>query len=231
MYSSSYLFFCYYFSHIRIDNSIFIGVKGANEENMYFEESVLEIKNSIFQNTENKKTTSSISSGVLSKYYISNCTFVSYKFNCFSISTSEFFVNFSVFNNSNYEKPANIKSGEFGTIFLDSCLIQINNTYFIGNKNVLKGAGIGIISSTNNKEGLNFLLISNNFYQNEVALYGGSVYLEDNIGRISFCNFSENSAQYGGAVYYKNDKSKGFFFYHNTSISLNFYIYRKFDRN
>lgn len=204
---SGNLFFCYYSSRIRIDNSILIGIKGAIEENMYFEESVLEIKNSFFKDVENKKITSSISSGVLSKYYITNATFLNYKFNCFSISKSVFFANFSLFNNSNYEKPANLKTAEFGTIFLDSCLIQINSTHFIGNKNVLKGAGISILST--NKEFSNFILSSNYFYLNEVTLYGGSVYLEDSIGKISFCNFSENSGQYGGAVYYNNDKSKG----------------------
>lgn len=213
---SGNLFFCYYFSRIRIENSILIGVKGANEESMYFEESVLEIKNSLFKDIENKKTTSSISSGVLSKFYITNGTFLSYKFNCFSIKNSDFFANLSLFNNTNYEKQANLKPGEFGTIFLDSCLIQINSTLFIGNKNVMKGAGISIISSPNNKEISNFLLSANYFYQNEVTLYGGSVYLEDNIGRISFCNFSDNSAQYGGAVYYNNDKSRGYFFLNHS---------------
>lgn len=214
------LFFCYDTSHLRILNSFFSQIQGGAEENMYLEESLMEIESSYFTDIENNKDASSISSGVFSKYYIFNGTFINYKFNCFSISNSEFILNFSVFDNSNYSKSQNDKFGEFGTIFLESCLkVQINYTVFVGNKNIIKGGSISIVSRAIFEEISEVLLTSNFFYQNKVNLFGGSVFLNIKIGEICTCNFTENFAQYGGAIYYNYDKSKS-----KNMIFLNYLI-------
>lgn len=218
------LFFCYDSSHIILLNSFFSDIQNGNEENIYMEEGFLEIENSYFKDIENNKNAASISLGVLSKYYIFNATFVNYKFNCFSISKSEFFMNFSVFNNSNESKKKRIKCGEFGTIFIESCFkVHINHTVFVGNKDVLKGGGISIISKRSFEETSEVILTSNFFFQNKVNLFGGSIYLDIEIGDIFKCNFSENFAKYGGAIYYNYDRSKG----ENILIANKFiYVFR-----
>ena len=208
------LFFCYFSSQLRILNSILVGINGGFEENMYMEESLMVIESSYFVDIENRKDVGSISSGVLSKFYLFNGTFINYKFNCFSISNSEFFLDSSVFNNSDYKKSPNLKPGEFGTIFMQFCLkVHIINTIFCGNKNILKGGGISLISGRNLEEIYDVILASNFFYQNKVNLFGGSVFLDLWIGEISMCNFTENFAQYGGAIYYNYGKPKGEKFY------------------
>ena len=203
------LFYCYFSSTLKVIGSTFSSVKESIEDTMYFEESTLEIQNSLFKDVENKNNAGSIGTGIYSKFYIQNSTFINYKFNCFTLFKGEFLANYSKFQNDNYLFTDNSKVGDIGCIYLESCLkIQIVASNFSGGKNVLRGGSININVKT--MDGVNdgfFVVNKNNFHNNDAKSIGGALNILNGKGIISSCVFNENTAFYGGAIYFTNDKS------------------------
>lgn len=203
------LFYCFVASSLKLIESKFSSVKESIEDTMYFEESILEIKNSLFKDVENKNNFGSIGTGVYSKFYIQNSTFINYKFNCFTLLKGEFLLNSSNFDNINFFFIDKSKLGDFGCIYLESCTkIEISSSNFSGIKNIFQGGSINIVFKTMDADDDGYFVVKkNNFYKNDVKWNGGALNIVNGKGQISSCVFTENTATYGGAIFITNEKS------------------------
>ena len=171
--------------------------------NMLFESSNAQLDTIYIKNIFNSNQLGACISCILSNLTILSSNFQNYSINCISSTSSHLYIIKSIFNNYLLKNTQNIL--EFGAIYCFKCTsIEILNSSFSSNSNIMKGGGIYIMNNNENNNSMKYMISNNIFIMNN-ALYGGALYLYNVNVLIFSCLFEKNMAEQGGSVYLDND--------------------------
>ena len=85
-----------------------------------------------------------------------------------------------------------------GALYINAKNVTVVNSYFIGNNATSGNGGAIYISSPD------VTIKSSKFSGNNATQFGGAIYIEGNNATVTGCEFKENKAENGSAIYLKN---------------------------
>lgn len=177
---------------IHIDYGIFIFLENSNTiiENCHF---------------YNIQVNGSSVFSLISQVMIINSSFLYFNYNTIHCKLGNLSISCTIFSNGN-GKSFDPNEMLNGAIFCEDCnQILINNSQFISIKNFDDGSAIKIKATYNEQ----CYMISNCIFSNNSAKNKGGVLYIDNSNVIITNNyFIDNSANYGGAIYFNSDNPK-----------------------
>ena len=191
-------------SYMTINNLILDTINTTLEDAAGF---YLEISSGIFSNVNFKNLQSVKKIGncfdlITSSLFLNFGTFQNFEQNCLNAQNSTISINNSYFNNEQALKTSDQSTFSFGTIYCQSCFqFVLNNSQLLRNDFSYYGGGVALIS---NEKDYNFSaqFFNVSFVANNAFQYGGAVYLSNVHSSFNFCNFSQNKADKGAAIYF-----------------------------
>lgn len=167
----------------------------------------LEISSGIFSNVNFKNLQSIKKIGncfdlITSSLNLNFGSFQNYERNCLNAQNSTISINNSYFNNENAFKTSDPSTFSFGTIYCESCLqFILNNSKLLRNYVSDYGGGVSLFSKEKDHNfSAQFFNVS--FLTNSAIQYGGAVYISNVHSSFNFCNFSQNKADKGAAIFF-----------------------------
>ena len=190
---------------LLVDN-LFLDTITNNEEEggIYLETSAGVFSNIQFQFLKSSNSVGNCFDLLNSSLNIVNGNFFTYDQNCIAGTNSTLIINNTIFNNDN---GADQVSGfsldiSYGTIFCQSCVqFILTSSFLILNRLGDLGGGVGLISNVMDFN-ISAQFYNVSFIGNEVFEQGGSVYLSNVQSSFNYCNFVQNKADQGAAIYF-----------------------------
>ena len=193
--------FCFHQSSLKIINGSFKNITHENLNNgIHLEDSELILNGAIFKTMRGFLDSPSFISASFSIILILNSHFQDYGYNVINLISSHLDLRFSKFviDQENNFKSSNLHGSIFcsfcKTIFIDSC-------DFYGNYGALNGGAIQIYKNDLFLEEEKYLIINSNFTNNSALEKGGAIYLIESSLSLFNCEFKDNNAKFGGAIY------------------------------
>ena len=217
-------------SNLNISNISFRNHQCRNFEGCIFslsQNSILNVKNSIFENILNFQNEGNILSDSsslvfdqilmrnMSTYHrigscfalyssnmsISMVLFEEFSGNCIYGIQSRVFIQKSTFNNRK-NRDLDSNSLNYGAVFLSNCFaFNLLNVSFLNNAN---GASVHLSNNPQLKQEDQFKILNSTF-QNNSAIIGGAIFSQNLKLQINSCYFESNFAQNGGAIYLNSE--------------------------
>ena len=190
---------------IIVDNLFLDTITNTEEEGGIY----LETSSAIFSNLQFQFLKSSNSVGncfdlLNSSLNIDNGNFFTYDQNCIAGTNSTLIINNTIFNNDNsvhYQSESSFELS-YGTIFCQSCLqFILTSSFLMLNRLGDLGGGVGLISNVMDFN-ISAQFFNVSFIGNEVFEQGGSVYISNVQSSFNYCNFVQNKADQGAAIYF-----------------------------
>ena len=208
-----------------IFNGVFASIT-ANNLNMDNINSILEDAAGFYLETSSGSFTNVSFNNLQSIKQIGNCfdlltssllvnfgIFENYQQNCLNAKNSTITINNSYFNNENSFNTFTKLSFSYGTIYCESCLqLILKNSQLLNNHFSYYGGGVSVISNENDFN-LSVQFYNVSFVGNLASEFGGAVYISNVQSSFNFCNFTQNKADKGGAIYFYSQGNFSYFAY------------------
>ena len=189
-------------SSLILINSTFENIYNfQNEGNMLFDSSLAKFHNIFMRNITNFYRLGNCISSYSSNLSIFSSYYNNYSANCIYSISSNLVVQNSFFNGIKSENSLS----SYGAIYCLNCIkSQIVNNTFEFNSNIFEGGCLHLINDIKNNDN-DQLIISQNIFSLNSAIFGGGIYSYNVQTLIISCLFQNNFAQKGGALFLNND--------------------------
>ena len=169
----------------------------------YLDTSSGEFSNVSFENLESLKHVGNCFYLLNSSLAVTVGNFLNYEQNCFSAQNSSLLVENTYFNNENSATQIILTTFGFGTIYCETCWkFILSNSFLIMNKLSNIGGAVSLISDPGDDFNISAKFYNVSFIDNQAFDLGGAVYLSNVHSTFNFCNFTQNKADKGAAIYF-----------------------------